>query len=495
MENGSAISINKKLFNKVRVLNLPAGEYALFGSAPLGIRGIKECRDADVIVSHRVFEGFRGVSGWEIKTTDFGMEYLSSGQVELWKNWHPGTWNIEELIRDAEIIDGLPFVRLERVLEWKKILKREKDISDIALIEQFLGRWKFYLRPPDAWEAMLGDCAVAKETIDFESYIFVADAVGQRFLRLFKKKASEGVRVRVICDMVGSFGFFNSLDAKTLEATGVEVRFFNPMRPWRIGTFFSFSFFHRDHRKILIVDSRIGYTGGVNIEHWMRGWRDTHVRIEGAALSEMRYAFERMWDATYEKRILRKFRKPRVASSSFSFLTSAPHLRQQFLYKKMLKTIRTARRYAYFTTPYFVPSLRLFRALTAAAKRKVDVRILLPQKSDVRTVDIASGAYFTLALKSGIKIYRYRDSVLHVKTAVVDDEWGTVGSANLDNVSLLSNYEGNLVSSEKKFIQELKGQFLNDLQESDEVNYNAWIRRPFIQKLLEAITWPIHRFL
>jgi len=490
MPNETVISGNKELFDKVRALNLPAGEYALFGSAPLGVRNLKECRDVDVIVSSRVFEGFQGMPGWEVKVTDFGSEYMSFGQIELWKNWYPGAWNIEELIRDAETIAGLPFVRLERVLEWKKLLRREKDISDIATIEHFFGAWKFYLNPRDAWSAMLEDCAAATKTIYLESYIFAADEAGKRFTELFQKKVKEGVRVRILCDMVGSYGFFNSPYAKSLADQGIEIRFFNQINPWRVNKLFSW--FRRDHRKIFIVDSRVGYMGGVNIGARMANWRDTHVRIEGLVVRDMCYGFERMWAATHEKRFLR-LQKPYVAMPEFSFLTSSPRLRQRFIYRNMLKVIRGAKRYIYFSTPYFVPTLRLFQSLMAAAKRGVDVRILLPEKSDVRTVDIASGSYFTLALKSGVKIYRYQTSIFHVKTCVVDDEWATVGSANLDNVSLFFNYEANLVSRTKPFIKELKGHFMKDVESSRELHYDTWITRPLALKFLELATWPFHK--
>lgn len=184
-----------------------------------------------------------------------------------------------------------------------------------------------------------------------------------------------------------------------------------------------------------------------------------------------------------------------MSHSDLSFVSSGPHLRQRLIYRGILKAIRRAKRYAYLTTPYFVPSVRFFSALQAAARRKVDVRILIPEQSDVRVVDIASGAYVTLALKSGVKIYHYKDRVLHVKSVIIDDEWGTVGSANLDNVSLLSNYEGNLMTSRKNLIEALKTSFLFDLTASNEVRYDTWIRRPFIQKFVEAILWPFHRIL
>lgn len=130
---------NKNLFEEVKKINLPLGEFALFGSAPLGIRGLKECHDIDIIVTEDVYDFYKNKEKWAIKKMeDEDVEYLRRGNVELWSSWGPGDWNIKELIAEAEEIDGLPFVRIERVLEWKKINGREKDKEDIRRIERFL---------------------------------------------------------------------------------------------------------------------------------------------------------------------------------------------------------------------------------------------------------------------------------------------------------------------------------------------------------------------
>jgi hypothetical protein len=128
---------NKQLFKKVKDLNLPLGKYALFGSAPMGIRNLKDCHDADIIVAEDLWEEYKN-KGWEIKNSPFNTIYLCKEEIELWKEWRPEEWNIRELIGGAEIIDGLPFVRLEKVVEWKKIYGREKDLRDIEVIENFL---------------------------------------------------------------------------------------------------------------------------------------------------------------------------------------------------------------------------------------------------------------------------------------------------------------------------------------------------------------------
>ncbi|MDO8504850.1 MAG: phospholipase D-like domain-containing protein [Candidatus Liptonbacteria bacterium] len=353
--------------------------------------------------------------------------------------------------------------------------------------------WKFFLKSSEAWDSMLADIALAKTSIDIEQYIIGIDAVSKRFFELLKKKKSEGVAVRLLCDGAGSFDLLNSAIANELLAKGMELKFFNPIKPWRIGNFSSW--FLRDHRKLMVVDKKIGHVGGVGIEKRMENWRDTHVRIEGDVVEAIQSAFDKMWGPK-PKRILFRFRKPKQPEASLSFLTNAPRFRGRYIYHAIRRAIRGAKRYAYFTSPYFVPSIRMFAGLIRAAKRGVDVRLLLPESSDVRVADIAAGSYFNLALKAGVKIYLYNNGrILHAKTGVIDGRWGTVGSANLDNLSLLLNYEGNLVSTDQNFVGELKRQFMEDLQYAKEVSYDVWTKRTFFRKALEFLTWPIHQIL
>lgn len=129
---------NKDLFKKVKDLNLPRGKYALFGSAPLGIRKLRECRDIDIIVTENLWNKYNGKSGWKLKKTIQGSECLENDGVELWKDWKPEIWDIEQLIREAEIIEGLPFVRIKYVIEWKKLSARKKDLKDVEIIKNFL---------------------------------------------------------------------------------------------------------------------------------------------------------------------------------------------------------------------------------------------------------------------------------------------------------------------------------------------------------------------
>ena len=272
----------------------------------------------------------------------------------------------------------------------------------------------------------------------------------------------------------------------------MEVKFYNPISPWRLKNFTSL--FFRDHKKILIIDSTIGYTGGVGVEKSMSLWRDTQVRVIGPVVSEMQYVFNRMWKIT-ELGLFLKFRFPPSLDGHFRFFTVSPHFRQRFFYRRMINKIRSAKKYVYLTTPYFVPNQRFFINLRRAAKRGVDVRLIVPKNSDHPFVDAASRSYFGLALKADIKIYLYNNNVMHAKTVIIDDNWASVGSANLDNMSMLLNYEANLVSEDHKFIAELKDHFINDMLDASILTLEKWRGRSIFQKIYELITWPFHSLL
>lgn len=364
--------------------------------------------------------------------------------------------------------------------------------------------WKLFRHSGEAWESMLADCEAAQVSIDLEQYIFEYDAIGKRFAEMLKRKAKEGIQVRLLCDAAGSYNLYNSTQASDLVAHGVMVEFFNPISPWRINNYSSW--FFRDHRKVLVVDSHIGHIGGVGIHQRMHNWRDTHVRIEGPVVHELQYTFEQMWNRVREGKFFRFSkpffasdksggRKPQAFTKYFYFLTNAPRFHQRFIYHSLIDAIRGARSHVYLTTPYFIPDIRLIRVLRLAARRGVDVRLVVPDASDHPIVDVATQSYFWIILKAKVKIYLYHDHVLHAKTIIIDDDWASVGSANLDNLSLLFNYEANLVSTNRTFVRELKDHFMNDLESSKEITLPIWKQRSRIRKLLEAITWPIHKFL
>jgi cardiolipin synthase A/B len=353
--------------------------------------------------------------------------------------------------------------------------------------------WKFYLTGKAAQAGMLKACLRANETIDVEQYIFEDDELGRRFAAVLMTKARAGLRVRVLCDTIGSNTLFVSSLSDEMRAAGVQLQFFNPIEAWWLHK--STQWFLRDHRKILIIDRTEAYTGGVGISKIMEDWRDTHVMVTGSVVHHFEIAFERMWDRTAQRKRLVRVPTPPVLTGTMALFTNAPYRHQRFIYYQMLDALRRAENYVYLSTPYFVPDRKLFRALRRAVKRGVDVRLLLPRHADSPFVDLASRSYYWLALRNGVKLYRYTPSFMHAKTMVVDDEWATVGSSNLDNLSLLLNYEANLICIEKDFVKTLRKHFEADLKEAEQLTSDGWHSRPLGYKLLELLTWPLHRLM
>lgn len=352
--------------------------------------------------------------------------------------------------------------------------------------------WRFYRSGQDAWDAMLEVCCVARNFIDFEQYIFDDDEIGERFVRVFEDRARAGIKVRILIDGVGGL-FFGSRSVARLRTAGAEVRFFKPLRTWiphRIS-----SWFFRDHRKLLIVDGAVGFVGGAGIHVRMKRWRETHMRFEGTFIRFFSDSFERMWRFA-ETHAFKRFPPQPFSEDGFTLMTSVPRLRGRYIRRALLFAIRSAQRSVYCTTPYFVPDLRLLTLLKRAARRGVDVRFLVPAVSDRFLVDMASGSYFKLLFRDGVRIYQYdRRHILHAKAVVVDDSWATVGSANLDNLSLRLNYELNVTSVNGSFVEELKAQFMDDIRSAKELHSEEWRRRPLYRKAFEAISWPIHGIL
>lgn len=336
-------------------------------------------------------------------------------------------------------------------------------------------------------------CINARTSIDIEQFILEKDAIGAEFLEILVQKRKQGVHIRILCDMVGSYDLFASPIPHLLQDIGVEIRFWNVIKPWRIHTIFSW--FFRDHRKIMVVDKQIGFIGGVGIGSDFRAWRDTHVKVTGPIALEMAQGFEEMWDASLKKGLLERFKKTRRFVKGFSLVTNSPFPSKRFFYQELVAGIRNAKQSIYLTTPYFIPDRRLRRIISSAARRGVETIILVPKKSNHAWADRAGRAYFEKLLKRGVKIFRYTGEMLHAKTVVVDGEWSSVGSFNLDSLSILYNYEANIVSTRKEFAEEIQSFFRNDLTLSEELHLSSWQKRPTRYKVMELLSLPIRRFL
>ncbi|MDP3957769.1 MAG: phospholipase D-like domain-containing protein [bacterium] len=327
--------------------------------------------------------------------------------------------------------------------------------------------WKFYTTSEMAWEGMLASCREAKETIDLEQYIFSgSDVIGRAFVDLFLAKAKEGVVVRLLLDAAGSLGFYRGALCRELAAGGIKVAFHQGFVSPALKKLFPLAL--RDHRKLLVVDKREAHVGGVIIAERARFWRDTAVCLRGKVVGELERSFETVWQRSRKMdpvgRVLSK-----DEDSEFSIAGNSFHHYDKHLYRSFLRHITAAKKYIYITSAYFSPNAEFRRALVYARMKGVDVRILLPKKSDIWLADVLARLYFNVLLCRGIRIFLYTKEILHAKSIVIDGTWASVGSCNFDWLSFWINYELNVMSTNRDFAAELRDLFLLDIKESEEV--------------------------
>ncbi|MDD4891316.1 MAG: cardiolipin synthase [Phycisphaerae bacterium] len=350
----------------------------------------------------------------------------------------------------------------------------------------------------EAYSAMLAAILSARQSVDVEMYIWRADAIGQRFADLLKAKAREGVRVRILYD---SFGSLNTPRTfwRDLQSAGVAVEEFNPVARWRRRNPATFCnrlrlLNHRDHRKILVIDGQIGFTGGLNIGDEYVGdaadphhWRDTCIEIRGPAVARLAMLFERQWHrATGAKRLtLPTPPQPPPVGHQWAIVLDSRPLRTNHIQRAIVAAVRRARRQIEVTMAYFSPPPRLARALRRAARRGVEVTILLPSQSDVRAIYYAGRSHYAALLRAGVRIFECQRTVLHAKSIQIDGLWSTVGSYNLDLRSFRLNDEVSVLALGREFAGQMHQAFLADLSRSTRVTADQWRRRPWIQRFRE----------
>lgn len=315
----------------------------------------------------------------------------------------------------------------------------------------------------------------AKRVIHFETYVFRNDPIGRQFAELLEMKARQGVTVRLIYDWFGVMGAASFLFWRRLRKAGVEVRCFNRLRlddP--------IESLRRDHRKIIVVDGCIGFVSGLCVgQPWAPNgdgqngsWRDTGVRIEGPAVVELDRSFRRMWDSLdgdhlTDEPALENAIVPPAGDVALRIVSGEPG--RGGLYRLDLLTTALARRSIWLTDAYFFATPTYVQALCAAVRDGVDVRLLVPQTSDIPVVRALSRVGYRTLLEAGVRIFEWNGSMLHAKTAVVDDGWSRVGSTNLNLASWMSNYELDVVVEDREFGRAMKKMYLEDLANSTEI--------------------------
>jgi len=366
---------------------------------------------------------------------------------------------------------------------------------------------------PASYKAMFEAINAARDHVNVEFYIVEDDEMGQRFSELLLRKCAEGVAVNLIYDSVGSLNtpgeFFDRL-----RVGGVQVLQFNPVNPlaarrgWQVN--------NRDHRKIVVVDGKVAFTGGINISDvyssgssgrgarspgsgigsgtsashvpFDRGWRDTNIRIAGPAVAGLQKLFLATWaqqkGPPLPERDWFPVMKPR-GDQLVRIIGSVPDDDLPAIYATYISAIRYAEKTVHVTMAYFVPDPQTIDALKAAAARGVEVKLVLPSYTDFWAVFHAGRSHYEDLLEAGVQIYERQDALLHAKTAVIDGVWSTVGSSNLDWRSFLHNTEVNAIILGPRFGAQMEEMFVRDLKASKRITQEAWSQRSLSVRVKE----------
>lgn len=413
---------------------------------------------------------------------------------------------------------------------------------------------------PATHNAQLEAIRAAKHHVHLEVYILTDEKLGQQYAEALAERARAGVKVRLMFDGLGSLGSTGAKYRDDMKDAGVEIREINSLNPlkeprlWRAN--------RRSHRKLLVVDGKIAFTGGINImDEYISappgnrsgsgssssseggsgagssgpsasgdddkgaapskqgagpeskrgmGWRDTHIRVEGPVVADFQREFVRSWEEGKGKiELSAEYLPPTpakgpnlvrvVGTEGADFLGLALGVPQKVvrkligkrkrsspIYASYISAIREAHKRIWITQAYFAPSDELVKVLGKAAKRGVDVRIVVPGASDLTLLPLAARHYYERMLEAGIKLYEYDSVMIHSKTAVVDGVWSTVGSSNLDFRSLIHNDEANAIIIGREFGQEMEKMFEHDLSQSTEVTREKWEDRPLLDRVKES---------
>jgi len=358
---------------------------------------------------------------------------------------------------------------------------------------------KLLVDGPATHDAMFDAIAGARDHVNLETYILDADPVGIELAELLAKKRAEGVRVNVMFDSVGTLStpawYFDEL-----RGIGVGLCEYNPVNPlkakrgWRLN--------NRDHRKILVVDGKVGFTGGINISEVYAsssfsrrrhkdpeesGWRDTHIEARGPIVADLQRLFLDGWRAqcgALDETAATYFPKL-TAQGKKVMRVAAGEPGESEIYASLLSAIERANQRIYLTVGYFVPDPLTMQALVDAARRGVDVQLALPGVSDFWAPLYAGRSHYQTLLDAGVRIFERRDALLHAKTAVIDSVWSTVGSTNVDWRSFVHNAEANVIVLDAEFARQMEDLFRFDVEHSIEIDAPAWERRGVAARMKE----------
>jgi cardiolipin synthase len=362
-------------------------------------------------------------------------------------------------------------------------------------------RIEVLLNGDETFPTMLRDIRAAKSTITFAQYLYEGGSIARDIAQAFAERCRAGVKVNVLLDDYGA-GSAPADIIDVMKQGGCEIEYFRRVDaagilfPWKL-----LRYDYRSHRRVLVIDGKIGFTGGYGISDAWTGdgrtpdhWRDTNVRIEGPVVIFLQAAFAESWLEATGIAIGGENYFPRlnpVGNITGQIVKSSPTGGSFQNYMLFLLSINSAKKSILITNPYFMPDDVMTEALVKAAGRGVSVQILLPGEIDSQITYTASRSHYGPLLLGGVHIYEYKASLLHAKTIVVDGVWSTIGSTNFDNRSFALNQEINLTIYNPEVAQRLERIFADDLKYSEPISYEQWQSRSLFERVMEIFAFPI----
>jgi len=370
--------------------------------------------------------------------------------------------------------------------EYAPLVKLLNKNNDSALMQG--SKIDFFSNGKEKFETLIKDMENASHHIHLQYYIFENDEIGRKIKSILMKKSLEGVEVRVLYDDVANWTtrnrFYDEMKNAGVEITAyLQVRF--PLFTSKVN--------YRNHRKIVVIDGKIGYIGGMNVaDRYLKdSWKDMHLRITGKGVLALQSAFLVDWVSSGKSLSNEKSyfpEAPVITENILQIVTGGPIDPWHTLLQAMLQILSNAKKYVYIQTPYFLPTESLLQILQSTALSGIDVRLMVPHKPDVRFVNSAACSYFADIMRAGVKIYLYKPAFLHTKMMVVDSFLTVIGSANMDFRSFEHNFEINAYLYDKIIARKMKRLFLDDQENCEQLTLAEWEKRPRIEKFKESIT-------
>ncbi len=394
---------------------------------------------------------------------------------------------------------ALPIVR--RRLPMRYHMRHQFGVRDVAFLQTMHaltgapmseGNLVTVLRNgAQIFPSMLSAIRVAKRTINLEFYIYWDGEIGRQFAEALAERSRAGVQVKVILDAVGSAQMSSSL-IDFMARNGIDLEWYHPLRWYTLSRVN-----HRTHRKLLIVDGEIGFSGGVGIaDTWLGDadskdhWRETMIRVEGPVVPQMQFAFMDNWVKSRGELLTGLSYFPQVGPRGnhiTQVIKSSPSEGSSTVKLLYIISIVSATRSIYINNAYFLPDPDTTRALESAVRRGVDVRVVVPgEHADVPIARQASRLAYEFLLRRGIRIFEYQPTMMHSKTMVVDGIWTTIGSSNFDDRSFRLNDEVNVNVYDEAIASQVEQMFMDDVAKSVEITPRKWLRRPFFDRFKEG---------